>query len=112
MRAAIGEALTETPKLQPFPHGMFALLMQVNALHEDVKRTLSLCGSYLRYSSRRNVSGDPVYRDAIGSGDTSIMTKEHEYRVYAGACIELANKATNLGQQAPIGYGGGVARVG
>ena len=24
------------------------------------------------------------------------MTKEHEYRVYAGACIELANKATNL----------------
>ena len=29
-------------------------------------------------------------------GDTSIMTKEHEYRVYAGACVELANKATNL----------------
>ena len=24
------------------------------------------------------------------------MTKEHEYRVYAGACVELANKATNL----------------
>jgi hypothetical protein len=22
------------------------------------------------------------------------MTKEHEYRVYAGACIDLANKAT------------------
>ena len=41
------------------------------------------------------------------------MTKEHEYRVYAGACVELANKATNLwGQKAPIGYGGGVARLG
>ena len=24
------------------------------------------------------------------------MTKEHEYHVYAGACVELANKATNL----------------
>ena len=25
----------------------------------------------------------------------SIMTKEREYRVYAGTCIDLANKATN-----------------
>jgi len=25
----------------------------------------------------------------------SIMTKEREYRVYAGTCVDLANKATN-----------------
>ena len=23
------------------------------------------------------------------------MTKEHEYRAYAGTCVDLANKATN-----------------
>ena len=23
------------------------------------------------------------------------MSKEHEYRAYAGACVDLANKATN-----------------
>jgi hypothetical protein len=28
-------------------------------------------------------------------GDASIMTKEREYRAYAGACVDLANKATN-----------------
>ena len=27
------------------------------------------------------------------------MTKEHEYRAYAGACVDLANKATNLGDK-------------
>ena len=27
--------------------------------------------------------------------DASIMTKEREYRAYAGACVDLANKATN-----------------
>jgi hypothetical protein len=28
-------------------------------------------------------------------GDASIMTKEREYRAYAGTCVDLANKATN-----------------
>jgi hypothetical protein len=28
-------------------------------------------------------------------GDASIMTKEREYRAYAGTCIDLANKAAN-----------------
>jgi hypothetical protein len=28
-------------------------------------------------------------------GDASIMNKEREYRAYAAACVDLANKATN-----------------
>ena len=37
------------------------------------------------------------------------MTKEREYRAYAGTCVDLANKATNdEGQETPPGYGGGV----
>ena len=28
-------------------------------------------------------------------GDASIMTKEREYRSYAGTCVDLANKPTN-----------------
>ena len=41
------------------------------------------------------------------------MTKEHEYRAYAGTCVDLANKATNDGdKKTPPGYGGGVARLG
>ena len=28
-------------------------------------------------------------------GDASSMTKEREYRACAGACVDLANKATN-----------------
>jgi hypothetical protein len=28
-------------------------------------------------------------------GDSSVMSKEREYRAYAGACVDLANKATN-----------------
>ena len=28
-------------------------------------------------------------------GDAIIMTKEREYRAYAGACVDLANKATS-----------------
>jgi hypothetical protein len=27
-------------------------------------------------------------------GDSSVMSKEHEYRAYAWACVDLANKAT------------------
>jgi hypothetical protein len=28
-------------------------------------------------------------------GDVSIMTKEREYRAYAGTCVDLAKKATS-----------------
>ena len=28
-------------------------------------------------------------------GDVSIMTKEREYRAYAGTCVDLASKATS-----------------
>ena len=28
-------------------------------------------------------------------GDSSVMSKEREYRTYAGACVDLANKANN-----------------
>jgi hypothetical protein len=39
VRAAIGEALKRRSEVpQPLPHGMLALLMQVNALHEDVEQ--------------------------------------------------------------------------
>ena len=34
----------------------------------------------------------PVYRIAIGRG-RQYMTKEREYRAYAGTCIDLATKA-------------------
>lgn len=36
----------------------------------------------------------PVYRDRK-SGTVRIMTKEREYRAYAGTCVDLANKAAN-----------------
>ena len=39
VRAAIGEALKRRSEvLQPVPHEMLTLAMQVNALHEDVER--------------------------------------------------------------------------
>ena len=28
-------------------------------------------------------------------GDANVMSKEREYRAYAGACVDLANKAAN-----------------
>ena len=47
---------------------------------------------------RRNVSWRARFiamQWEVGSGDASIMTKEREYRSYAGTCVDLANKATN-----------------
>ena len=32
---------------------------------------------------------------ALEVGDAGVMSKEREYRAYAGACVHLANKATN-----------------
>lgn len=45
--------------------------------------------------SRRNASAVPDLSQCKGKSGRKVMSKEYEYRAYAGACVDLANKATN-----------------
>jgi hypothetical protein len=47
----------------------------------------------LRFGGTRAGSPDLLRRN--GKSGTRAMSKEREYRAYAGACIDLANKTTN-----------------
>jgi hypothetical protein len=54
------------------------------------------CGTLARdLRLGRNTSAVPDLSQCNGTvGEQKVMSKEYEYRAYAGACVDLANKAT------------------